>query len=426
MPNGTFAETDQVHSRRRNWGALGHRDFRRFWLARTASAAGDSISQFAVPTAAILVLGAGPAQVGVIRALGLLAYPLLGLVAGVWVDRLRRRRIMVAADAGRALALASIPIAYGLGHLTIAQLYVVVALVGTLTVFFDLASTSHVPVLVPRTDWASANAQLEMAQQAIGTGGPGLAGVLISTFSAPLSIAVNAATYVISATLLRTTADPVLPASPRRHAAAEALEGMRFLIGHGALRRITITAAVSNVGLFTAQAVVLLFLYRVAHLPAYVIGLAFGAGALASFVGAAANQSIVARLRTHRSLLVATFVEGLGWMLIPAGLFLPAVPFLVGGLVVAGFAGVTWNVSVTTFRQQQIPPELMGRVSAAARTIGYGALPVGSVLGGFLGQALTAVLGQARGLTVTLAIGGLIAAGSALPLLGSKDFASET
>jgi len=129
MPNAVFAEADQGTRQVRKWGALRHRDFRRFWLARTASSAGDSISQFAVPTAAILVLGAGPAQVGVIRALGLLAYPLLGLVAGVWVDRLRRRRIMVAADAGRALALASIPIAFALGHLTIAQLYVVVALV---------------------------------------------------------------------------------------------------------------------------------------------------------------------------------------------------------------------------------------------------------------------------------------------------------
>lgn len=422
MPNGSFAEAENSQSRRWSWGALRHHDFQRFWLARAISIAGDNVSQLALPSAAILVLAAGPAQVGALRAVGFLAYPLLAVAAGVWVDRLRRRRLMIVADSGRALALASIPIAFALGHLTLVQLFIVVAIVGSLTVLFDLASTSHVPVLVPRQDWASANAQLEMAQQAIATGAPGLAGFLISAVTAPIAIAFDALSYVLSAGLISTTSDVVVPASSRRPAIAEALEGMRFLVRNQALRRITLTAAISNVGVLSALAVQLLFLYRVMHLAPYVVGLAFGAGSIASFIGAAANQSIMRRLGIHRSLLLATFVEGVGWLLQPAGIFLPIVPLLVGAVAISGFFNVTWNVGVTTYRQQQIPPEMMGRVSAASRTIGYGALPVGSALGGLLGQMLTGAFGDRLGLAATLTVGALIAASSVLAILSSKGF----
>lgn len=425
MPNGTFVETGQLAARTSRWGALRHRDFRLFWLARGISTGGDNISFLALPSAAILVLGAGPGQVGALRAVQFVAYPLLGIVAGVWVDRLRRRRIMVVADGGRAIALASIPIAFGLGHLTLAQLFVVVAIVGALTVFFDLASTAQVPAIVPRQDWLSANAQLEMAVQAITMGGPGLAGALITALTAPFAIAFNAVTYLASATLLRGTSDPKAAASTGGHALAGALEGLRFLVRNRALLRITMTAAISNVGLMAAQAALLLFLYREKHLAAYVIGLAFGAGSAASFIGAAANQAVLRRLRTHRALLLATFVEALGWLMFPFGFFLPMVPLLFGGLVVAGFFNVTWNVGVTTFRQQQIPGEMMGRVSAASRAIGYGALPVGSLLGGVLGQVLVGHVGQGPGLALTLAVGALIAAGSVLPLLSPEGFEDE-
>lgn len=422
MPNDAPGEAVEPAPRRRNWGALRHRDFRRFWLARVISVAGDNLSLLALPSAAILALSATAAEVGALRAVGFVAYPLLALVAGVWVDRLRRRRIMVVADIGRALALASVPVGFAVGHLTLVQLFIVVGLVGALTVLFDLASTSHVPVLVPREDWASANAQLEMAQQAVATAGPGVAGFLISAVTAPLAIGFDAMSYLVSAALLRSTADPVMSKTSRRHAVAEAFDGFQFLMRHRALRRITVTATISNVGLLAGLAVQLLFLYRVMNLPAYAIGLAFGLGSVASFLGAAANQSIMGRLGIRRALLVATFVEGIGWLLVPAGIFLPIIPALAAAVAISGFFNVTWNVGVTTFRQQQIPLEMMGRVSAAARTIGYGALPVGSILGGLAGQLLTAALGQRLGLAATLTAAALVAASSALALLSSKGF----
>src|SRR5438046_1160662 len=188
----------EMEGARNRWGALQYRDFRLFWAARAISVAGDRISLLALPTVAILILRASPAQVGVLNAAGTLAWPALALFAGVWIDRLRRRRILVATDLVRAALLGSIPLAFALGHLSLLQLLVVAGLVGGMTVFFDLAATAHVPSLVPRSEWADANAKLEVAQQAVATGAPGLAGLLITALSAPFAIAFDAVSFLFS------------------------------------------------------------------------------------------------------------------------------------------------------------------------------------------------------------------------------------
>ncbi|HKV30973.1 MAG TPA: MFS transporter [Candidatus Dormibacteraeota bacterium] len=408
----------------RRWGALRHRDFRLFWAARAVSVAGDRISLLALPTIAILLLGASSAQVGLLNAIGTLAWPALALVAGVWVDRIRRRRILVATDLGRAVLVGSIPVAFALGHLTFFQLLVVAGLTGGMTVFFDLAATAHVPSLVPRTDWADANAKLEVAQQAVATGAPGLAGLLITLLSAPVAIAFDAVSFLASGLLISAThpGAPQLPVERRRSLAAEAAEGVRFLLRDPALVRITIGAAVSNVGLMMGLALQLIFLYRVMHLSAAVVGACFAIGSLASLVGAVYNRRIMNRLGIYRTLVLSTFIEGTAYILIPAGTVLPVIPLLLGTLILSGFFNTTWNVSVTTFRQTRIAPQLMGRVGAAGRVIGYGALPVGSLLGGFLGQTLSARLGERTGLTSALVIAALVAGSSALALLGGRTF----
>ena len=409
----------------RRWGALRYRDFRRFWAARAISVAGDRISLLALPTVAILLLGASSAEVGLLNAVGTLAWPVLALFAGVWVDRIRRRRILVATDLGRAVLIGSIPVAFALGHLTFPQLIVVAGLAGSLTVFFDLAATAHVISLVPRTDWADANAKLEVAQQAVATGAPGLAGLLITWLSAPVAIAFDAISFLASGLLLAGTepGPSSRPVDGRRSLVAEAAEGVRFLVRDPALVRITIGAAVSNVGLMMGLAVQLIFLYRVMHLSPAVVGVCFAVGSLASLVGAVYNRRIMNRLGIHRTLVLSTFIEGTAYILIPAGTVLPVIPLLLGALVLSGFFNTTWNVSVTTFRQTRIAPQLMGRVGAAGRVIGYGALPVGSLLGGFLGQALSTRLGERTGLATGLVIAALVAGSSALALLGGHTFA---
>jgi MFS family permease len=409
---------------RRSWGALEYRDFRLFWAARAISVAGDRISLLALPTVAILILSASPAQVGVLNASGTLAWPVLGLFAGVWVDRLRRRRILIATDLVRAALLASLPLAFALGHLSLLQLLLVAGLVGGLTVFFDLASTAHVPSLLPPADWADANAKLEVAQQAVATGAPGLAGLLITLLSAPFAITFDAISFLVSGLLVAATDghQPALPVKSRRSLWNEAAEGIRFLVRDRALVRITIGAAISNVGVLMALALQLLFLYRVMHLSPVVVGACFAVGSLASLVGAMYNRRIMNRLGIHRTLVLSTFIEGTAYILIPAGTILPVIPLLLAALVLSGFFNTTWNVSVTTFRQTRIAPQLMGRVGAAGRVIGYGALPLGSLLGGFLGQALAARLGERTGLAIALVIAALVAGSSALALLGTRSF----
>jgi MFS family permease len=405
-------------------GALRYRDFRLFWAARAISVAGDRISLLALPTVAILVLGASSAQVGILNAIGTLAWPALALFAGVWVDRIRRRRILVATDLGRAVLVGSIPLAFALGHLTFPQLIVVAGLVGAMTVFFDLAATAHVPSLVPRTDWADANAKLEVAQQAVATGAPGLAGLLITWLSAPFAIVFDAVSFLVSGMLVAATepGPPPQPSNRRRSLAAEAAEGVRFLLRDPALVRITICAAISNVGLLMGLALQLIFLYRVVHLSPAVVGGCFAVGSLASLMGAVYNRRIMTRLGIHRTLVLSTLVEGISYVLIPAGVLAPVIPLLIAALVLSGFFNTTWNVSVTTFRQTRVAPQLLGRVSAAGRVVGYGALPVGSLLGGLLGQALSTQLGERRGLAIALSVASLVAGSSALALLGGNAF----
>jgi len=413
-------EREPEHKRLTWSGTLRYRDFRFFWAARAISVAGDRISVLALPTVAILILQASPAQVGVLNAAGTLAWPALGLFAGVWVDRLRRRRILVATDLVRAVLLGSIPLVFALGHLSLLQLLMVAGLVGAMTVFFDLASTAHVPSLVPRDNWADANAKLEVAQQAVATGAPGLAGLLIMLVSAPFAIIVDAISFLLSGILIAATEahEPALPVKPRRSLRSEAAEGIRVLVRDRALVRITLGAAISNVGILMSLALQLLFLYRVMGLSPVVVGVCVAVGSLASLIGALYNRRIMNRLGIHRTLVLSTFIEGIAYILIPAGIVLPVIPLLLGALILSGFFNTTWNVGVTTFRQTRIAPQLMGRVGAAGRVIGYGALPVGSLIGGLLGQALSARLGERTGLAIALVIAALLAGSSALALLG--------
>src|SRR5438552_4460409 len=282
-------KTEREPGRKRlRWsGALRYRDFRFFWAARAISVAGDRISVLALPTVAILILHASPARVGVLNAAGTLAWPALGLFAGVWVDRLRRRRILVATDLVRAVLLGSIPLVFALGHLSLLQLLLVAGLAGAMTVFFDLPSSAHLPLLVPRAEWADANAKLEVAQHAVATGAPGLAGLLITALSAPFAIAFDAVSFLFSGLLIAVTdsSQPALPINPRRSLLSEVVEGINFLIRDRALVRITLGAAISNVGTLMSLALQLLFLYRVSRLSPVVVGACFPVASLASLVG---------------------------------------------------------------------------------------------------------------------------------------------
>ncbi|HEY7420576.1 MAG TPA: MFS transporter, partial [Gaiellaceae bacterium] len=179
-------------------------DFLRFWAAQTASQVGSQVTQLALPLVAIVVLDASTFEVALLTVVEFLPWLIVSLPAGVWVDRVRRRPVLVAADVGRALALAWVPLGAALGVLSVWQLYAVGFVAGSLTVFFDVGYQSYIPSLVGRDRLVDGNSKLEFTRSAAQIGGPGLGGALITALSAPYAILVDAASFVVSALLLGT------------------------------------------------------------------------------------------------------------------------------------------------------------------------------------------------------------------------------
>src|ERR671935_1242601 len=180
-------------------GLWRHADFLKLWSAQTVSQFGTTVSQVALPLVAVLVLDASAFQVAALGTVEFLPFLLFTLPAGVWVDRLPRRPILVVADLGRACALGSIPLAAAIGHLTLTQLYVAGFVTGTLTVFFDVSYQSYLPSLVERPELVEGNAKLEVSRSAAQIGGPGIGGLLVRAFTAPYAVLADAVSYLGSA-----------------------------------------------------------------------------------------------------------------------------------------------------------------------------------------------------------------------------------
>jgi MFS family permease len=386
--------------------------FRRIWLASTVSIFGDAITNIGVPTVAVLSLHASAFAVGGLAALGWAAWPLIGLPVGVWVDRLPRRPLLVAADLIRLCLIGSLPLAWALGRLTIVQLLVVAALAGACSVVFDLTFTAAIPDAVAPDDLAEANARLELSGSTSRLTGPGLAGGLISLIGAPLSLLVDAASFAASAWLLGT--GPILErrdeVRPRRPFLRELGEGMRALPTFAPVFRATFSAALSNFAFTIGQGVFFVFAYRSVSLTPADVGLALTLASLGNIAGAAASPRLRERLGTGPALLVSTAFESTAVLLIPLGLLGAPIAFIALSMGIRSFFGPLWNVTAATMRQQIVPGELQGRVTAAARTIGMAVTP----LGGLVGGAIAAFTSPATALIAAGIIGGT----SIIPVAG--------
>ncbi len=386
-----------------------HRDFMRLWAAQTVSLFGSQVTTLALPLTAALTLKATPAQMGFLGAAQFAPFLLIGLFAGVWVDRRRRRRVMIAADAGRAVLLAFIPVLALLHALRIEQVYAVAFLAGTLTLFFDVAYTSCLPSLVARERLPEGNAKLEGSAAVAELAGPGLGGLLAQLVSPPLALVVDAASFVFSALSLRTIR--VAELEPAPHARDEGLwraigQGLRVLLGNG-LTRATVSAAATFV-LFSSigSSVYVLYLIRALHLPPALVGLVYVASGLGSLPGAILCGAVTRRLGAGRAIVVAVFTMSGGKLLILAagGPQLVALATLMGAEALSAFAGGIWNINQLSLRQGLTPPHLLGRMNASFRFIVFGMIPFGALLGGVLGAQI--------GLRPTLAVsvvGGLLA-----------------
>lgn len=377
--------------------------FVRVWAASSISYFGSFITRTALPLAAIYALGAGPLEISAIRSVELVAWLVVGLVAGVWVDRLRRRPIMIGADLGRAVLLASIPVAAVAGLLGMPQLLVVAFFAAILTPFFDTASTAYLPTVIERARLVAANSALSASMSVSEFAGFSAGGFLIQLFSAPFAIAIDAATFVVSAVLLATIRRPE-PARPpiaeREPLLREIREGLGVVLGSPVLRAMGLAHAANHVlwGIFGTT--YLLYAVRDLGLGPAAIGLIAGLGGAGAFVGAAGAERIAKRLGVGRSMLVGLVGFTLGSALIPlapSGAVMIAASMLVIQQLFGDGAGILYDIMETSVTQSIVDGRILGRVNATIQTFTTVTALVGAILGG--------VIAEAWGLRAALVVG---------------------
>ena len=385
-------------------GLWRHSDFLKLWSAETVSQFGTQVSLLAIPFVAVLVLDATTFEVAALGVVEFLPFMLFTLPAGVWVDRLRRRPILIAGDFARAALLVSIPVAYLLDVLTLGQLYVVGFLVGTCTVCFDVAYQSYLPSLVERDQIIDGNSKLEISRSAAQIGGPGLAGVLVQAVTAPYAILVDAVSFLGSGLFLlrirkhEERAGVAAATGQRTSLWTELKEGLRFVLGNPNLRAQAGCTATSNFFSNVAFAVLIVFLVRKLGLSAGVIGLALSLGSVGSLIAAFTAMRISGRFGIGPTTIGVGLLWGPATLLIafaPAGN--EAIPFLVVAQLLLGFAVVVYNIVQVSYRQAICPPRLQGRMNSVMRFMVWGTIPLGGLIGGVLGSSI--------GLRETIAVG---------------------
>jgi MFS family permease len=390
-----------------------HGDFLRLWSAQTISAFGSQITNLALPLTAILVLEASAFEVAALTTIEWLPWLLFSLPAGVWVDRLPRRRVLVVADLGRAAVLVSIPIAYAFDALTLEQLYVVGLVAGTLTVFFEVAYVAYLPSLVERRQLAEGNAKMEITRSAAQLGGPGLAGQLVQLFSAPVAILADAISFIGSALFLGLIRghEEARPPAEERRLRSELLEGIRFVLGHPYMRPSMGFVAASNFFYNVIFGILLVYAVRTLDFDAARIGLAFTLGNIGVLAGALLATRIGRWLGVGPTLVLTAFMLGWPLLLLPLVDASYAFPVFVAVFAVTGFNGVVTNVVGVSLFQATTPDRLQGRAAASRRLVNLGAVPLGSLAGGILAATI--------GLHETIWIGAIGATLAFLPILFS-------
>ena len=370
-----------------------HRDFRRLWAGETISQTGTRVSMLALPLVAALTLDATPLQMGLLAALVNLPALVVGLFAGVLVDRWRRRRVLIAADLGRALLLALIPAAWLLDLLRIELLYAVTLLTETLSVFYVVAYRSYLPALVPRERLVEGNSKLELSRSAAEIGGPGLAGLLVQVASAPIAVVADACSFVVSAALIgsiRAREDEVEQLDDTRGVLREAAEGLRLVLGDRVLRAIAGATATATIFSTILEAVLILYLTRTLGLQPATIGFIFAAGSIGFLAGALLPDRLTRRFRLGPILAVSLAVVGLSDLLIPlaAGPRAVVIGLLIAAQFLFGIGLTVFNVNQVSLSQAVTPERLQGRMNATMLVLVSGATPLAALLGGLLGELL--------------------------------------
>jgi MFS family permease len=385
-------------------------DFLRFWSAQTASQLGTQISILALPLVAVLTLDASAFQVALLTVLEWLPWLVLALPAGVWVDRLPRRPVMIVADLGRAAALASLPVVHAFGGLTMWQVYAVAFAVGVQTVFFDVAYQAYLPSLVGHEALVDGNSKLELSRAAAQVAGPGLGGVLVATVTAPFAVAADALSFLVSGGLLlriRRREETVAPHG-QPNMRRELAEGLRYVFGHRYWRAFVASTFCFNFFGNISWSILVVYAVRELRMSAGVLGLTLTLASLGFVVGAALGPRILQRLGPGPAILGAAILGGVPLVLIPFASASSAVPVVASAIGLSGLGVVVYNISGISLMQTLTPQRLLGRFTASRRMIVFGCVPLGALVGGALASQI--------GLRPTIFVGTVLSAFSFVPI----------
>jgi predicted MFS family arabinose efflux permease len=369
-------------------GLLRDHDFRGLFASTTVSQFGQQVTLLALPLIAVLALDVNEFQIGLLFTFTTAPFLLVGLPAGAWVDRMRRRQVLIVADLARAALLVTIPVAWWLDLLTLNHLYVVALVSGVFTVFFDVAYQSYLPHLIGRDKLVEGNAKLEGVRAVSDVAGPGVAGQLIHFLTAPVALLVDAIALALSATFVaRIRKQEEKPErKPDANLRREIAEGLRFVLGHRLLRPIAICTASANFCLAAYAAMEIVFMARVLGLNAGTIGVVFMCVGAGGVIGFFLVSRVVAWLGQGPAIWISVAVT------MPFGLLLPlaqpgwTVWLGAFGLFVVAVGSIIYNVIQVSFRQGLTPDHLLGRMNATMRFLVWGTMPLGGLVGGALGQ----------------------------------------
>ena len=383
-------------------GLWRHSDFLHFWAADAVSETGSQITLLALPLLAAVALHASAGQMGLLTAAGTAPSLLFGLVAGVWVDRLRRRTLMLTADVARFLILLTIPIAWALGDMRFDLLYAVTFLNGTLRVFFNVSYMSYVPDLVGRERLLEANGKLGATASLAQVTGPALGGLLVGLLGAAYAILLDALSFLVSAGFLKRIRKP--EAKPNASSEHPPLlrgigEGLHLVYRNATLRALLLSASCTSLAGYIFMAVYILYMVDDLHLSSGAVGLVFGLGGLGALIGSLLAVPVARRFGVGPAVIGGRILFGLCGLPVPLAVLFPsiALPMVLAAEFSQWLTLLIADVNSMSLRQAITPDRLLGRVNATSTFLVGGAVPIGSLLGGALGELI--------GIKATLLVG---------------------
>ena len=356
----------------------GNREFLKLWVGQAVSASGSAITTVAMPLVAVVSLGASPVEMGLLSALTVLPHLVFGLPAGVWVNRMSRRRVMIVADVGRAGLLGAIPVLSAVGLLRMEHLYVVAVLAGVLTLLSDTASLTLLPALVPREDLMQANSASMLNQTVASATGPSIAGALTQVVSAAFAIAVDGLSFVVSAVASFLIKEPPLTAPAPVAGQCRLLEGLRVLFGDPVLSALTLSATIAAIAGAAQAPLVVLYLVRDLHWPPVLVGVAITVAGVSSVLATLVAPLCSRKLGIGRAYLSGQLLAALA----PAVLAVGWAPFVLIAQFLAGSGMPLYGVPQRTLRQSLVPAHLLAQATATWRTLVIGGQTLGVLTGG--------------------------------------------